>query len=241
MSQSSKKIFLGDEGSGKSLAMSQQFFEAINLAFKYRNMGLYPMTIGTTYQPSEYLVNLAKELEVKLFLIENYDQLLDLKEGYLFIDEMEVFLDSRKYADLPIHVRRWFAQADKNGVEIYGTAQNYMQIDVSFRRLCKEIVFCSKLVGTRRPSKSRPSPSSHWGLFYRLNCTRVYKDGQNEPIIEMGSRLFDWELSFYSDEKFKINDTNMGVTEVQYPPLRKIQRHWYKPDGSIGHTITKYV
>jgi len=231
-----KTLYLGDEGSGKSLAMSEQLFTAISTAEKYKKQGYQPMEIATTYLPDNGLVQLMKTKGIPWKYIEDYDDLEDLKGGFLFIDEAEVFLDARNYANLPLHVRKFFSQADKNGIEIFATAQNFAQIDISFRRLLTHIYLCRKIAGSRRPHPTRPSKKNPWGIFVLKNYEKVLEEGLTEPVLKPVG-LLSFSVEFYGRKRFMKNNTNQGVKVTDVKTMRHVTKHC-KTCGKIHVTHT---
>lgn len=75
------------------------------------------------------------------------EQLTPLRDIDVIIDEAMVYFDARSWEHLGLDVRRWLAQHRKFGIEIYFTAQEFMQIDIAFRRLVSDLCYLRKLVG----------------------------------------------------------------------------------------------
>jgi len=138
----------------------------------------------------------------------------------LFVDEIGAYFDSRTYADLPLSTRLWLAQAQKLGVHIYGGAQDWAQIDVSFRRLVSKLYEVKKIIGSRRPSKSLPGSNRPWALGF------VWKLAPQSSSDSGEARTLSMIPSFIVMTKrdaLRFN-TNARVLQSAPPPLRKIVR-----------------
>jgi len=61
--------------------------------------------------------------------------LYDIQSGVIAMDEAHVYLNSRRWADLPEEMERKIAQHGKDGVHIIGTAQSLRRIDTVMREL----------------------------------------------------------------------------------------------------------
>jgi len=61
--------------------------------------------------------------------------LYDVKNGIILMDEAHVYLNSRKWADLPEDFERKLYQHGKDGLHIVGTVQNVRRLDTVMREL----------------------------------------------------------------------------------------------------------
>jgi len=68
------------------------------------------------------------------------------------------------WTDLSLDVRRWLTQGSKMGIEFYGSAQDFAQVDKAFRRLCNHLYDIKKLLGSARPSATKPPVKKIWGI-----------------------------------------------------------------------------
>jgi len=166
------------------------------------------------------------------------EELPNLRDCDLFIDEAGAYFDSRNFADLPLNVRLWLAQAQKLGVYIYAGAQDWAQIDVSFRRLVNRLYEVKKILGSRRPSPSVPVTSRPWGLIFQYSV--VPGADSDSTTLKTLSILPDFH--FIGKKGVSVFDTNARIEDSASPPLQRIVRHWIDPEtGKIGYTRIKYV
>lgn len=237
----SKIVFVGFEDSGKSLMMQREMVRRI-----YRNAAWYKKTgnqrpITTVQKPTQPLLKLCSDLNVIHQRVKDLEDFEKLRGTDLFIDEIGVPFDSRTYADLPRSIRRWIAQASKLGVDIVGTAQNFMQIDVSYRRLVNRVYLCSKIAGSSRPHPTIPTSKHPWAFFGVIEHYNIVDLSTGETKLEASGFIFKTSYTFLKKSDLKFYDTNEEIEESTPPPLKKITRHWYDENGKIGHTITKYI
>jgi len=166
-----KTCWIGYESGGKSVMMFRKLVEVIDRNSNFQKYyQTVPRTVATNSFISPALKEYAELKNVPLLYVNDIDDIVKLRGADLFIDELSIYFDARKFADLPLYVRRWCSQASKVGVHIYGTSQNWQQIDISFRRLTKNVVWCSKIFGSRRPHPTFPSSKKAWALF----CTTSF-------------------------------------------------------------------
>jgi len=238
MGRISKRVFVGLEGSGKSLMLAQHSVRLVYRNAYWNNITGLSRPIVSNLPYSEWFYNFAASKNVEVRSWKHIYELELMTECDLFIDEMATYFDSRLYAELPLSTRLWLSQAEKLGVDIYGGAQDWGQVDKSVRRLCKQVVEVKKIIGSRRPMKTAPPVKGVWGLCLTWNLDPRSFDGEQ---VEMKSTNLFPGFFFISKKDTKVFDTNVRVALSEPPPLRKITRHWYDEEGKIGHTVTKYV
>lgn len=195
-----------------------------------------PRSIVSNIRYSESLENYAKSKGIEIRYWKDIEELEKLTECDLFIDEIGAYFDSRTFDLLPLSTRLWLAQAQKLGVDIWGGAQDWGQIDVSFRRLVKRLYELKKVLGTRRPSKTFPAGKHPWAL---IMAWKVAPAASNDST-DLRTISIIPELHFAGKRSFARFDTNARVPDTAPPPLKRIVRHWFKDDGEIGYTRTVY-
>jgi len=232
----SKVVYMGLEGSGKTLLMSCDAYELV-----YRNANWFKKTgvvrpIVSNIKFTESFTDFAREKGVPIRYWKDIEELVHMTECDLFIDEIGAYFDSRTFDSLPLNVRLWLAQADKLGVHIIGGAQDWSQIDVSYRRLVKKLYDVKKVIGTRRPSASRPGAKKPWAAILKYKVAPVA--GAESTELKTLSMLPHFH--FFWGKHFRRFDTNARVEDSAAPPLKKVVRHWYNEKGEIGFTRTRY-
>lgn len=231
-----KTVYIGKEGSGKTLLMGADTYWIVQ-----RNSKLFEKTgivrpIRSNIAYSKDFEEYAKSKNVDIFYWKNIEELETFSECDLFIDEVGAYFDSRTFADLPLTTRLWLAQAQKLGVHIYAGAQDWGQIDVSFRRLVSRLYELKKVLGSRRPSKTMPSGKYPWAIILSYKVAPAASNDSAElKTLSLLPGIF-----FAGRKKFERFDTNARITTSEAAPLQRIVRHWYRPDGEIGYTRTTY-
>lgn len=78
-----------------------------------------------------------------------WDDILDIvpvKSGEIIIDECQIYMNSRKWKDLPLAVQYKLQQHRKQGLNIHGAVQNVKRIDSVARELVNSIFECKKVL-----------------------------------------------------------------------------------------------
>ena len=218
--RSSKIIFSGKEGSGKSLRMAYlaRFVLKANAYFLTKTGIMRP--IYTNIKFSDEYIKKSNSLGIKIIEWANLEELIGLEGCDIFIDEIGTYFDSRLWSELPLTVRRWIAQCDKNGVNIYGTAQDFAQIDKSFRRLVSTLYHITKLAGSPRPHKSYPKIKYPWGIFMtRMLDAKSYKEDEAK-LDKTGFPSF----FLLSKDDYLVYSTNQSILMSKALPLRHLLR-----------------
>jgi len=232
-----KTVYIGKEGSGKTLLMGADTKWIIERNAKlFKKYGV-KRAIRSNIAYTEELEAYALSKGVPILYWTNIEELETFSECDLFIDEVGAYFDSRTFNDLPLSTRLWLAQAQKLGVDIYAGAQDWGQIDVSFRRLVKRLYELKKVIGTRRPSKTRPAGKARWAIILSWKVAPAASSDSSELKTLSIIPGFFWARG----KHFDIFNTNARITTSEYPPLQRIVRHWTNPKtGKIEYTRTVY-
>jgi len=176
-----KVVYTGLESSGKSLALAMKAEVILRRNAKWLKKSGIRRNIVTNEAFSKNFVERALGLGIKVIIWEDLDQLISYRDCDVFIDELGTYFDSRSWTSLSLDVRRWIAQGAKSGIEIYAAAQDFSQIDIAFRRLTNDVFHIIKLVGSPRPSATRPPVSFIWGMCVKWELDpRSFKAEQAE-------------------------------------------------------------
>lgn len=235
-----KVIFSGLEDSGKSLKLAMTASNLVHrnskwykqqirdykkdpIAFrlKYGIEKPLPRAIWSNLEFSQsFYAYAVDEMRVPINYWKDLDQILFLDNVDIIMDEVGNYFDSRKFAELSNDARRWLTQSSKRGVEIYGSAQDFSQVDVAFRRLVGGrggLFHIRKLIGSRRPSATKPPVKRIWGI-----CSI----NELDPIgYDQATSLFKPKSLFPSfftiDKKYcYIFDTTQKIQRGNPPKLR---------------------
>ena len=125
----------------------------------------------------------AQDRGVELKFWHDLEDLISFDEADIICDEVGNYFDARMWPDLSLDVRRWLTQGAKTGIEFYGGAQDFAQVDKAFRRLVQpgDLHHIVKLAGSRRPAKTKPPVRLVWGLcFMRELNPQAYDEDKKE-------------------------------------------------------------
>lgn len=163
------------------------------------------------------------------------EQLVTVRDADVLIDEAMVYFDSRSWEHLSLDVRRWLAQHRKYGVDIYFTSQEFMQVDIAFRRLVSNLFYLTKLVGSRDISATLPPPRFIWAIVRVTTVDPINYDEQKKEYRSSGFPSF--KLLTKSDTD--IFNTRQEIKASKWPPLRHIVR--ICEDLNCGFHKTQHV
>jgi len=219
-----KVIYSGLESSGKSLRLAMKADELLLRNAKWIVSHKIVRPIASNLQFSASFEEKAANLGVPIKYWKDLEELVLLENVDVLMDEVGNYFDSRSWTDLSLDVRRWLTQAAKCGVDIYGTAQDFAQVDKSFRRLVNDLFHIRKLIGSPRPSPTRPAIKKIWGLCYVRELDPV---GYDEDKFKTNSIIPSFFLiqKKYTD----IFDTNQKIVKSKPAPFRHIARECQHP------------
>jgi len=238
MTSEQKTVWIGFESSGKSLMMQRKMIEIIDRNSRYQiKYNTKPRIVATNAPITKPLQEYADKKGVQISYIHDMDDMVKLRGADIFIDELSIYFDARKFAELPLYVRRWSSQASKLGVHIYGTTQNWQQVDISFRRLTDRVIWCSKVMGSKRPHPTFPSSKRAWAVFCITAYTNMLDKSTGETILKPDGIIMRYSFTRLRKSDKVFFDTSAEIEEGSPPPLRKIVR--VCPED--GHKITKYI
>jgi hypothetical protein len=154
-------VFSGLPGAGKSLKLARTTVEIL-----YRNKKIFEQRGIRRLLYTNLKLSAAVETEFDGFIRywTELRELTPLRDCDVIIDEVATYFDARLWETLSLEMRRWLAQHRKFGIEIYGTAQDFAQCDKAFRRLTSDLLYLTKLVGSRDISATLPPPRFVWGV-----------------------------------------------------------------------------
>jgi len=179
----------------------------------------------------------AHEKGVPIQYWENTEDLIKLSDCDVVIDEVGNYFDSRLWADLSLDARRWLTQGSKTGVEIYGAAQDFAQIDKSFRRLVNHLIDIRKICGSARPSATKPPVKRIWGICFKFNMQpQEYdeeKKSQERGIIPSG-------FFFIRKRDCAVFDTGQRIKRSELPPYRHMERRCELHEKSGGDGTCRF-
>jgi len=217
-----KVIFSGLESSGKSLKLAMTTVELVYRNAKWNKITNKSRPIVSNMQFTRTFEDFAASQGVELHYWKDLDELVKYDEADIICDEVGNYFDSRMWADLSLDVRRWLNQGVKSGIEFYGGAQDFAQVDLSFRRLVQpgDLLHITKIMGSRRPSKTKPPVSRIWGLCLVRRLDPSGYDEKKKKFENNGLPNF-----FFIRKQFcEIFDTSQKLLRSKPPALKHIAR-----------------
>lgn len=223
----SKIIYAGLESSGKSLKLAMVVVDIVYRNSKWRKKSGKERPIISNLRFTPAFVKFANSLGVQLHYWENLDDLVTCRDCDVIIDEVGNYFDSRMWQDLSLDVRKWLTQGAKVGIEIYGSAQDFAQVDKSFRRLTNSLYEITKIIGSPRPSATKPPVKRIWGLcMMRELDPRSY----NEDKKKFAQAIVLPSLFTIKRKYCEIFDTTQKIERGRYPALRHEERTCEDPE-----------
>jgi len=210
-------VFTGLPGAGKSLKLARTAIELLYRNKVHFERGGRLRKLYTNLKLSEAVL-----VEFEDFVEDWVDpaQLTSLRDVDVLWDEIATHLDATQWQNMSLELKRWLQQHRKFGIELYGTTQDFAQIDKSFRRLCSDLFHLTKIFGSRDKSSTRPEVKHIWGLSLVQTLDPQTYNEEKSKFKNDGLPSFVW----ISRSDVEIFDTTAEVKLGKYPPLRHIER-----------------
>jgi len=230
----SKIIYSGLESSGKSLQLAMRAEKVMlrNVRWKEKSGIARPIYTNTPFSQKYTEYGEKNGIEVRIW--KDLEELITVRDCDVFIDEIGTYFDARFWADLSQDVRRWIQQGAKMGIELYGAAQDFAQIDLAFRRLTSQLFHITKIIGSARPSATKPAVKRIWGLCHMIeleasNYEESKKRSVGTKIINLFSGWFTIQRRYCEmfDTRFFLEKSK----PVPYKHVEKFCEHF----GDAGH------
>lgn len=229
-----KVIYSGLEGSGKSLQLAMTAVEIVKRNIKWRKKTGIVRPIWSNLKFSEFFHDASLEAGVPIHYWENLDDLIKITNADVFIDEVGNYFDSRLWSDLSLDARRWLSQGSKSGIELYGSAQDFAQVDKAFRRLVNHLYLITKICGSSRPAATKPAPKHIWGICLKQELDPRGYDEDNKKFA--GEGVFP-SFFFIRKEYCDIFDTGQFIQRSAPLPFKHTERSCEDPDCSFHKII----
>jgi len=211
-----KVIYSGLEGSGKSLKLAKVIRVLVHRNSKWFKKTGIIRPIASNMRFSEEFESWAHEMNVPIRYWTNVDDLTSLDNCDVIIDEVGNYFDSRMWQDLSLDTRRWLTQGSKCGIEIYGSAQDFAQVDKSFRRLVNCLYDIRKFIGSPRPAATKPPVKKIWGVCLMRSLD---PQGYDEDKKAFNGSLIPTPFLIRKID-CDIFDTGQKIERSEYPALR---------------------
>lgn len=150
---------------------------------------------------------------------EDPEELPAMNDCDVIWEEMGAHVDSRSWEQLPLGLRRWLQQHRHRGVNIYGNCQDFADIDVAVRRLCGQLLYLTKIAGSRDPSPTSKPPLFIWGIILKMYLDpRKYKEENKLSDGVFGG------VEFITREGVDLYSMRNDIKPGKYPPLQHRSR-----------------
>jgi hypothetical protein len=242
-------IFTGLPGSGKSYKLGRTVVDILyrnkraheKALDKYWARRLPPLFSGKLTEPQRRLVwtnlQLAGAVEAEFRGYVRYwtdlRQLTPLRDADVIIDEVATYFDARLWETLSLEMRRWLAQHRKFGIEIYGTSQDFAQVDKAFRRLTSDLLYLTKIAGSRDISATKAPPKYIWGIAFVRTLDPTIYDELKSKFGNGGMPSF----MLITRKGTEIFDTRAEVKLSDALPMKHIHKECEKPDCSYHKVV----
>jgi hypothetical protein len=225
-----KVIYTGAEDSGKSYQLALRAGKLVERNAKWLRITGRPRPIASNLEFQPWFEEMAMDLGVPIIYWKDLEQLPHMGGCDLIMDEMGTYFDSRTFKDLPLDVRLWVAQASKLGTDIYGSAQDFAQVDVSFRRLVKGptngLFMITKMLGSDRPHPTKPPVSKIWGVCMMRELDAMKLNQDSSQFASVGLPHF----FVLRKEICNIFDTTKRIAKSAPVPYKHIERYCTDPN-----------
>lgn len=210
------EIVEGLPGNGKSLYTARRVLGLLRRNKRWYQRSGVVRKIKSNLKFSPEFEELAGEF---LSYWVSADEVSKMRDCDLVWDEIAAELDSRSFNTLSDDLKRFLSQYDKRGVEIYANTQDYSMIDLRARMFVTRVARVSKVIGSRRPSPTRPPIKNPWGLI----VVRDAQDFRAEAATEKKFSVIPSEFFFIEKELTDLYDTRQDILPTSLPPkiLRK--------------------
>lgn len=210
------EVYCGNTGNGKSLELARKAVQLLK-----RNIAWYKQT-GQVRQVASRL-KFAPHVEEKYKgFLRYWKDMMELPEMVgvdVLWDEISTDLDATNWENVPHVVKMWFRQHEKNGIEIYATAQDFKDIYNGARRLTSRMFHVRKLLGSRRPHVTKPPVTFIWGAIMKREVNR---EDYGKELLEARTAFPDF--FFIRRKDCELYDTLQKIDVGQLPPLQHRER-----------------
>lgn len=215
-------VIVGLPGNGKSFTTANIIFSRLK-----RYERLYKKTGIVRKVYSNLLFSKSVEKRYGMFIEYWSDpvELINLQDVDIVWDEISNHLDSAQWKDTPVQLKSWFRQHDKVGIDIIANTQDFGSVDISARRVAEKVLHAFKVIGSRRPSNTRPPVKTVWGLVLLRSVRRKSYTAETVDYMYSSPLFFDLlNARTLSRKTVEIFDTRQKINKGKLPPLQHIVR-----------------
>jgi len=209
-------VYGGLPGSGKSTKLARKALESLQNNEKIFKKYGYRRKTAVNFPLSRKLKSKYKD-----YIIEWSDpnEIMEFVDTDIFIDEIAIYFDAQNWADISQDVKKWLRLHRHYGIKIYGVAQDFDTIDVSFRRLVNELYMLYRLAGTKEPSPHLPKSTLPWVWSLQKEVDPITYGEKKEEYKFIGT---SWNL--FRRKDFAIFDTRAKFVTNNVVPMKHIAK-----------------
>lgn len=203
-----KYIITGIESSGKSLILADKAIALLARNTRWHKKYGFKRILYSNLKFSE---EIEKEFNGFIKYWKDLPDILGIEGADIIWDEISTYFSAEKRAPLSFEVNKWLRQGAKRGVSIYGSAQEFHDIHVQFRRRVFQCDHVSKVAGSRRAGLNFPPVKQIWGLCWTRNLKinpyneliPEYSDNFGKPFLITKKRcsIFNTYAKIETDSK----------------------------------------
>jgi len=213
-----KVVYTGLESQGKSLALARDALTmARHCVYLKKKYGIYRLLFSNLIFSDDFY----NEYKDFIRYYTRIDELVNEKGCFVICDELSLYFSALKSEPLPDNVNRWLRQGAKQGVFIRGSAQEFHDLHVQFRRRVFSVYHCVKLFGSARPAVNTPPVPGVWGLV-RLRPLVIEPYDELNPRYHFSLPPFDCLL--ITKQLVSIFNTSQVIGDVPPLPFKHIER-----------------
>lgn len=224
------EIIEGQPGNGKSLYTARTVRKIIKRNRKWAEKTFNETGISVIRKVvSNLKFSLEFETECGEFLSywNSVDEVSKLRDCDLVWDEIATEMDARTFTTLSDDVKRFLSQYDKRGIEIYANTQDFSMIDLRARMFVTRVATMLKVLGSSRPSPTKPPIKKIWGLI-------LIRDLSDWKASDATKKTYNVIPTFFFIEKRDVDiyDTRQSIESTQLP-VKKMRTQRYVADDGV--------
>lgn len=213
------ELVVGLPGQGKSLFSAKTVLELLERNKRWEKRSGIRRRVMSNMRFCEAL---EKQWEGYIGYWKTLEEVIHLPDVDVIFDEVANKFDARNWLNLPGDVKEWLRHHDKDGIEIYANTQHYEAVDIQFRRLVNRLLVVSKLVGSGRPSATKPPIRRVWGVVWvRQHDPKTYSFQSDTGEVVRSAIGFGFPF-FIHRKLVDIYDTRAKVAGDSETTLRHV-------------------
>lgn len=228
-------VTTGLTSQGKTLELARTAYKLLKRNVKWRKKTGLARPIAHNFPISAEVI---KEFGEEYFhRWDDPEELPQLRECDILWDEVANHVDSSDWQNLSLDLKVFFRQHAKRGIDIYATTQRWGSINNNFRALVDELYVAHKLIGSRRPSATKPKVKHPWGIIW---LDEQKQESFLKDKLETAG-ILGWRFLFITKDLVNLYDTSYEVPNAKFAPLKHVERFCQVPNcpyhysGKVTH------